>query len=135
MRFRSFTDWEEMQEALAVAVEAANTRVQPWQRQLSVGNYFLSYSEDASLFIFGEVLDPLDSSDPEEREFQRQTWSQPHMAGYRFTKCYSEVVPEGEYGDTHISTVLKILPEADFLKFKEANWPNDLNSILKVLND
>ena len=103
---------------------AADNRVLDWQSEISVGDHVVRMVEidsDRWMPIFVEILDSMDwwvskginSPDDCENEEQRAEYlyeagmySQPHMKHYRSARNYSFIVPGGELGDVHVSTLL-----------------------------
>ena len=97
-----FESVEEMFEAEREAQEAANGRVQDWQRQIKAGDCFRQetpYGFD----IYGEVL--------EEHKAE-------HLENYRFCYCFSVACPEGEKGDVHVSVITEVIGREAFEAFK-----------------
>ncbi len=84
--------------------EAAALQIQSWQAVIKPGDFFVR--SEMGLTIYGKVM-PDSESD----------------GAYRFTRCFSEMCPEGELGDMHISTVTRILTKAEFLAAKKTGWP------------
>lgn len=132
MNIKSFSSFEEMLASMAQDRAVADAQVDPVQSGLKIGDFFIR--ETHGLVIYGEVLNPIDGEDEEEREFQRRTRNQPHMKHYRFTKCYSPVVPDGEYGDIHVSTVSLVLSREMFDRCRAAGWPQDPKDLWTLLD-
>lgn len=95
----------------AEAQRQAATCIQPWQRNLKPGDLFYRLHE-CGIIIFGEVL-PMTGYDEPDDEL---------MPDYRLTRCYSEVLPEGELGEIHISVVDGILTPEQFAEAKAKGW-------------
>ena len=131
MPVRSFNSFEEMAAAMEKDRNAADANTDAVQASLEIGDFFIRATQ--GILIYGEIHDPIDGDDPEERAFQTRMRDQPHMKLYRFTKCYSPLCPTGEYGDIHLSTVELKISEAMFLRCKEAQWPQDRNELSAVL--
>lgn len=111
-------------------------KVQPFQRALKPGDFFVREQQD--FVIYGEILDPtppaideegLDAETLEEMRaehaFEVKLRNQPHMAAYRFSKCFSRICPTGEMGDIHISPVVKVISKESFEQARRAGWPVD----------
>ena len=106
---------EEMMEAERKAREEADTMVQPWQKKCRAGDILVS-DPGYGFPIFHEILDNEKTvkenlwkyGDDYEDEgiYLLDTYNQPNMENYRFTRSYSVVVPEGEYGDIHLSIAI-----------------------------
>lgn len=111
-----FFDAEDPFEAIAAAKEEADKRILPWQAQLKKGDYFYYFSSEAEIVVWGEVLE--DQIDPE-------------MHGYRFCRCYSPIMPEGELGDVHVSVIHSRVSEVDFKLARATGWPHDEESFTR----
>ena len=131
MKIMAFNSPEEMMAYMEKSREAADANTDPVQASLNIGDFFIRTAQD--IIIYGEICDPVDGDSEEERDYQRRVYEAPHMKLYRFSKCYSPVCPDGEYGDIHLSTVeLKISSEM-FQRCKDADWPQDRDTLLSVL--
>ena len=49
-------------------------------------------------------------------------YNQPHMENYRFTRSYSIVIPEGEYGDIHLSIAIGKVSRDVFDELKDSGF-------------
>lgn len=108
---------------IAEARRAADALVLGWQRQVRPGDRCLSYNHEVELFVFHEILDPLAGAvDEEERTYLRETYAEPHMEHYRFTKSYSAMCPEGELGDIHVSIVSLVIPLSVWDRCRAWDW-------------
>jgi len=83
---------------LSQAMQAADERVQEWQKAIKKGDYFWQETE-YEFSIYGEVL---------ENDYEGE------LQHYRFCKCYSSACPEGEIGDVHLSVISGILTREEF---------------------
>jgi hypothetical protein len=106
MSIFEFDKYEDIMEALWRDQAAADSRVQPWQAEIKMREYFIRRVH--GIPIYGEVL--------KERKKPK------HLRNYRFTKCYSVILPEGEKGDIHVSTIEKILTKAEFEDARGRGW-------------
>ena len=70
------------------------------------GDYFYK-AHEAGISIYGEIL---------------RVYKNKNMNGYRFVKAYSIACPKGELGDIHISTIEKILSNAEFEDARKRDW-------------
>lgn len=90
-----FDDVEDFFAAEEKARVEADARVQPYQAAVKVGDFVVRAA--CGMIIYGEVLDPCKSEEPEEglspedleeiraeMEVERQSWAQPEMKNYRF---------------------------------------------------
>lgn len=92
---------------------AAAARVEPWQAELKPGDHFVRIEvvgPGHAVAIYGEIL---------------ETYSEPRLEHYRFTRCFSVVMPEGELGDTHVSVMQKKLSPSQFNLAREWGFPSD----------
>jgi len=106
MNITFYDSHEEMMEALAEAMEAADRNVKEWQKAIKRGDCFRQKTE-YGFDVFGKVVE-----DNYTDELQH----------YRFCKCYSEACPEGELGDVHISVISEIIPKERFEQARDDGW-------------
>ena len=112
-----------MMEDLGRAMKEADSRVKPTQAAIKPGQHFINYNDDLGIAIFGQILDiGRLSANPEEQKYINEDYSQPHMKYYRPTRCYSEVCPEGEIGDIHLSEIDAITDPELFSFYQENGW-------------
>jgi hypothetical protein len=107
--FIPLEDFEDFARIEDAAQQAAAEQIQPWQRELKPGDFFYR-NHPCGVTIFGEVL-PVDADEADEQ-----------MPDYRFVRAYSQVLPEGEMGEIHISTVAGVLTAEDFAAAKARGW-------------
>jgi hypothetical protein len=101
----------EEQQAQAIA----GAGIQPWQRELKTGDFFLRRFEDIA--IYSEVL-PSTEDDEDGKEVVVEG------GDYRFTNSFSIHCPEGELGDVHLSEVGRTITRAQFESFRASGWPS-----------
>lgn len=118
------------------AQEEADSLVKPWQATAKPGDKFLRFTESFGevIVIYGEILDPIEEeieagASEEDLEWQRANRAESHMKNYRFSRCYSQMCDEGEYGDIHVSTIATFMPNATFEEAKRLGWPSDSESL------
>lgn len=99
MNITFYESTEEMLDALTDAMEAADSRVQEWQKAIKKGDCFWQ-GTDYGFNIYGKVL--------------KNAYREEHLRNYRFCKCFSEACPEGEMGDVHVSSISGILSREEF---------------------
>ncbi|MBI5499784.1 MAG: hypothetical protein HY907_06045 [Deltaproteobacteria bacterium] len=129
MHFQAFNTYEDMMSEVERARDEADGQVQPWQAVLAPGDFFIRIW--SGLVIYGEILDPAvpqfpgDYSDEALSEIRREAriYEQPEMRGYRFTRCYSVACPEGEFGDTHVSSMTRKITREQFEQARASGWP------------
>lgn len=76
------------------AIEAADRRIQDWQKRIKKGDFFKRITSDG-LEIFGEVLEDYEGN-------------------FRTCRCYSIVCPEGERGSIHVSQIDQLVDRQTF---------------------
>lgn len=128
MRVVTFESAEDIFTEIQKARAEADANTEEWQRGIIPGHCFVRivdcYGEP--LAIYGEVIES-----PYEED--RELYKEPHMAGYRLSRCFSSMCPEGELGDTHISTMIALLSREQFEKARAAGWPSDKPGLAEVL--
>ena len=114
------------------AQAAANARVKP-EQIVEPGEFCVG--ESHGIRIYSEILDAaamtldgrdlasLDEDERAEYDSVRETYADPGMKFYRFTRSYSVVCPRGELGDRHLSTVSRKLTKVEFETARKAGWP------------
>ena len=68
--------------------------------------------------IYCQVI-PLTELSEDDRESVQEGLAN----GYLFCKCYSVIVPNGEYGDVHCTTAEFPLTEHQFTQARVLEWP------------
>jgi len=127
MSVQGFDNIDDMFAWMRSQEEAANTRVTPDQAEIGYGAYWMRPYEDIVIFGYVPTQTEREASeralgaDDEEIEYQRETLADSHARGYRYGKAYSVIEPEGEWGSTHISTMIQITQE-QFTQAKAAKW-------------
>lgn len=124
MRITPIENLDDFFEQIAEARQTADSHVEPWQTELKTGDHFVRLVQpdpvgDKVFAIYGEVIKP------EFEEGEEDYYLEPHMVHYRFCRCFSVMCPQGELGDTHVSTVGKKLSPTQFKLAKEMGWPSD----------
>jgi len=102
-------------QAMGDTLREADSQVLDWQRKLRVGDFFIRHCEvfGRPLTIYGEIVAPPNPS----------LYQQPHMKSIVHSKCFSDMCPEGELGDTHRSTFTAVLSRKLFEDAKAKGWP------------
>lgn len=98
-------------------------------RQFAPGTYFIQFIPELQLVVYGEVLDPLKieieaGGSASNVAFIEALYEADHMKYVRFTRCFSELVPDGEYGDTHVARMNTKLSRREFRLAKKMGWPS-----------
>lgn len=132
IHFQAFDSFEEMQAAVAEQHAAAMAGMSEHQRTL-LGRrkfYWVRPYAEMDMFIFGEYdLDAWIANekrlwDDEDGPFADHQASMEHgnlVRGYLSGRAYSVVEPDGELGDTHVSTVFEISEKA-FEQARAIGW-------------
>lgn len=129
----AFSSWEDLQAKMEADQKAADARIPQGAENLKPGDVFLGHNGEC--LFYAEVLDPIEEdikagADAQEVAYARQTWSQPHMANYRFCRVHSVFVPEGELTDVHLSEAQYAFPRKAFDALKRAEtWPQETASL------
>lgn len=122
MTFQSFDSFEDMWAAMAEAEVAANERVTDEQRAIKPGDCVIRY--DARFLIVGQIFTEEEflereiaagpPMDDDEIADTRRQWQWRLDRGYVFGNWHSEIEPDGELGDAHISTLGPVIPKGTF---------------------
>jgi hypothetical protein len=118
MRSRAMDDLFKAEEAARLA---ADSLIRPDQI-IGPGCYCVRIRGE--LTVYSEILDAATFllGDREEYEDTQAMYKEPHMRFYRFTRSYSRMCPEGEYGDIHLCEIRQITKE-EFLQARKNEWP------------
>lgn len=126
--FQAFDDVDEMFASIRRGVEDAKSRATDKQNSITYGDYWMrNWNND--LLIFGHIT-PYDDlvadsrrlcADEDEFQWEMESMKGNYDNGFRFGRAYSVACPEGELGDTHVSTMIPISEEA-FEEAKSLNW-------------
>lgn len=136
----SFSGLETLMQHLESQRKSADALVTAEQAAVRPGQYVLRggvalIGPARPIRIYAELLDPAEEEykafgaddDPDERdqavEYVKQNYARPEMANFRFTRSYSVVVPEGELGDLHVSSIERVLSKEEFEAARAAGWP------------
>ena len=107
MQVEFFDSLEAAQARLQQATKAADANVRPWQAAVRPGQLFIAESGEEGLLVFGEVL---------------EAYREERLRHYRFCRCFSQAVPEGELGDVHVSTILCVVGREFFEAMRQEGW-------------
>lgn len=134
MSIKSFDSIDELFDEMEKSRIKADASVHPFQAAIKKGDFFMRYFPDASIVIFGEVLDPFSWYDEEiaqaktaeeraelEYELAHEKQMRSALKHMRFTRAFSTMCVEGEMGDTHVATMIPI-PRAVFETAKRLEW-------------
>lgn len=105
---------EDFFDILEEMMSQADEAVQSWQTKLKKGDYYLQVMRiyGDTIYIFGKIL---------------KNYREPRMRNYRLVRAFSFVVPEGELGDVHVSSVTSKISSQTFEQGKRCGW--DINKI------
>lgn len=124
---QGFDNIEDMFAWMREREQAANDRVSPEQAEIGYGAWWMRPYEDIIIFGYVPTQEEQEASeralgaDDEEIEYQRDMLADAYGRGYRYGKAYSEIEPEGEWGSTHISTMVEISEEL-FNLARDRGW-------------
>lgn len=132
MEIYEFNDIEEAIAAMQQAEEAANELVTPEQAAITWGSYWARWHEiyGQRLALFGYVMTREEArssslaagADEEEAQWEDERLVEAHERGYRYGRVHSVIVPEGELGSTHVSTMFRELTAEQFRQASEYRW-------------
>lgn len=112
MDFEAFNSWDEGMEAIRDRKKKCDARTFTFQENLVKGDCFAT-DPGLGFLIFGEIAEePTD--------------------GFAFGKCYSVAVPDGEWGDTHISVTVPISRE-EFELVRSRGWTESADIMIGAL--
>lgn len=143
VKVTTFESIEDLFDEIEQSRTRADAAVQTFQAAIKPGDCFMRYIPDASVVVFGEVLDPFSwyheevaraKTAEDRKELDRELASEKqmraasHMKHVRFTRAFSIMCPDGEMGDGHVATMLPISREvfetAKKLEWRTNNVPN-----------
>lgn len=114
------------------ARKIADKNVSLEQSKLKPGDFCVRYVrgiaiyseilDAADLLLRGKSIEDLDEEERMEYESVKNSYQDPFMQNYRFTRSFSYLCPNGELGDIHISTVSSPISRSDFLTAKNNGW-------------
>lgn len=143
VRLKTFENAGEMLRHIAESRKQADAAAENWQKDIKTGDFFLRILDE--LVIYGEVIKP-DLSEfekiPEgemsdemrmEYEWEKNAYKLPHMANMRFSRCFSQLCPEGEIGDTHVCNINAKITKEQFEKAKSLGWPSHPMKVFDIL--
>lgn len=138
MKVESFEKIEDLFAVINANRIGADLRREPWQKELKIGDHVLRYEPSCDIFIYTRLRDPVEDdracgSTEEELEGIARLYASPHMEGFRAGLHFSAIVPEGELGDLHVSTVLCKISQAQFDAARAAGWPEKGPGVLTIL--
>jgi hypothetical protein len=128
----SFDSVEEMQAAIRAREDAANERILPSQILLRDDHsntrfWFRVYDNEVEIWGIAPSLDDLWAqevrcgAEPDEEQSFRDHEIEMRGRGYVRGTAYSIIVPDGEFGSTHVSEVIPVTEEA-FHAARVAEW-------------
>jgi hypothetical protein len=116
-------------EAKAQDVANANVKI-----ILQPGDFYAMATEHG-FTVYGEILDAakqylgdrrvedLEEDEIDEYDGILDSYAQPHMRYYRFTRSFSKACPKGELGDVHLAAVTRQITKDEFETARQAEWP------------
>jgi hypothetical protein len=127
IRITKIDSLEEYFKEQAEEEELANQELLPSQKKIVWGSYFLRMSGNVPIFARVYTFEELKLSEinagaeGEELESILQRAKNIYERGYRTGVHYSQIEPQGEYGDTHISNCWPIT-QSDFESAQMTGW-------------
>lgn len=119
---------EEMLEEMGRAEIRAIEEATPRQWAITYGDVVLKPDPSRSLLIFGRIHTKAER-DKGEDAYTVSRLDDAYRRGYRTGRWHSDIVPEGEEGDSHISTLWPIAVE----EFEEAEALNFSTQLIASL--
>lgn len=131
IRVRGYNSTEEMFAEMAADEKAASEGIVDKQREIDWGSYAIKtfFAGNQLMFIFLKV-DTLDElvekeksagAELDELSYYRKHYQQMHDRNYRRGEHYSEVCPNGEFGDSHLVSLWPITQQ-EFDEAAEHGW-------------
>ncbi len=126
-----YNSFDDMMDDLGKAMKQADSRVTNEHRRYRPGDIVVSDSGYGFLIfndlqdiekLVGENLRKYGDDYEDEGIYTLDLYREPHMRYYCFSKSYSEMCPEGEYGDFHISQGLFRIPRYVFEELKKKGF-------------
>jgi len=90
---------DDMMGDLRSSIKAADSRVKEWQKKVKKGDKYLQ-ATGYGFDIYGEVIKKAGGN-------------------YRLVFAFSEACPEGELGETHVSSMTRLMGEEEYNKCLE----------------
>lgn len=119
---RAFNSMEEVFAHIEQVKKHNDSKVEDWQRDTDVGDKFVYVA--ANIFIYGEILqNTKEEFDESVDDLVEKQVPYTKTDTYRFTRCSSVIVPEGELGTVHISHFIVKLDQKEFELAKAYGWP------------
>lgn len=126
-----FSSFEEMQDYLRHSESEAIRDSLAEQWAIDWGSWVVRFLGSATdrLWIYGELFtqelyrqsEIEAGADPEEVDWELEGVMDAYQRGYRFGRWYSQVLPEGELGTAHVSSLWPI-SSAEFHQAREQGW-------------
>jgi hypothetical protein len=90
---------------------------------LNPGDHYVAVagSGENMLCIYGRVVGPGDLDEDERSALAANYAREPHI---RYAEAFSEICPDGEFGDIDVRDVLKKISAEDFEILREQGWPS-----------
>lgn len=141
----SFNNVEDMLQHMRRSRARADVRIQQWQKSIEPPAKVVRLAEAGPnnvLVIYGELIDPVkaeqsmyDLTDPiqaAEFDYTARHYTGDWKNSYRFGRFYSVDCPSGELGDIHLSTIIAVITDEEFLFAKKHGWPSDIPSVYRA---
>lgn len=122
MKVRTFNSTREMLEWTKDAQARAGEHTREWQEAIAPGDHFAIFDSRSGFIIYGEAL-------------QEDDETSSASGTLLFARCFSVVVPDGEYGFIHVVQLAGLLSAKQFEEARSLGWPNDVEGFSRVVAD
>lgn len=133
MKVQGFDSYEDMQTALVQALAEANDRAKTHPvkiDQLEHGSKLVVFELDYGLTIYGMVSDTVDpefapSLTADEITSDEASIARGRLRGFVNARCYSVVCPAGEVGDTHVTSICRLISDEASEAARARGWVDE----------
>jgi hypothetical protein len=124
MTVKTFDGVDEMVAAVAQSEAAVAALTTDAQRAITYGEFWCAPADQSSYLRFGVIARGTSPSAPVSRTSAARAAKRKdeHRRGYRFGCAYSAIEPEGQWGSTHVSTMVAKLSRAQFEQIRATGW-------------
>ena len=124
MTAKTFDGLDEMVTAVAQSEAAVAALTTEAQRAITYGDCWCAPFDQGGYLRFGVIAPGLSPSAPVSRSSASRAAKRKdeHRRGYRFSCAYSVIEPKGQWGSTHVSTMVAKLSRAQFEQVRAAGW-------------
>lgn len=119
MNVKEIKSYDELIEEIETAEREANAAVEPWQEELSIGDYFIRLYE-----LMGSILPIFCAIEPFKYEEDKMRYAMTPM--HRMVHAFSSVCSEGEWGDMHVAVAWKQISKEMFEQARDFGWSGEV---------